>query len=658
MKKIVIMLLFATGFHANAVYVDFDVVLNDFKFDQVINDSDLTEVIKNVRSREIPNSGTTTDCHILAEISRYKEFTDKDEYKQSFSFDIKSQAHINLINFCGLKLLQENYDKDTTNKIIQQQLQSLKISLPRQNQPTVSGSILAGHKVMALNLTTLPKDRRSKRRARISQWITANGQLSLNIQDVHTGDTLLIWVDNEFGEEIAEQRLTVGSHSSGSNLDDPNFGDPSFKDTKSQDIRPPIFNQNYLLIHPYTNRTNYIRSLDTNGLGEPNLLIRFYANITSNPVSELTPIIEFSLDSDGKLPTFINDQGNLQAKTLELDKEAANSYQIFAKEPHRTTWVKVGTVFGEDGLTRNEEGHLIFKKDPYNQTTLTNPGGYYKSAALSYFKFTGPLFDSLNHSVHDVIQGSLSDCYFAGTMRALAYYYPEILQNDIIKKNEQLSTPERDVYTVRFYKLDEDQHHEPATSEILEYHVDSYLPATSSGTALYMRGTYKKPFEMELWGPLIEKAYVLHRSQHKNKSTLSYEFIGGENEGQNISFVLNSLVGGDTLRRSLYYHNTTKTQFIEDIEKHYDFQSNKFKGPVLADSAKDSFMTYKYQSDENIIGDHQYIILDYNKSKEQLLVTNPWGQLEPVQDGNDDGVFWVPIDTIYRNFEYIVYYNL
>ncbi len=633
MRLFVLIFLMSIHFQASAVFVFFNEVINEYKFDGVIEDSELKKIIQTVRNRELANEGATSDCHILLDIIRYNGIL-KDQEKPTYTFSLNDKDNLNLINQCGLKFLNTHFDFETQKETLKSQLEQI-VAYP--NQP-ITGYISGGYKVMALNLTTLPTDRRSHSTPRDSSWVQSNGYFSLDIQSAQAGDKISIWIDNEHGEHMADAVLDVG------------YWLP--------DSRPPVLNKNLFLLKRYADNTDYLTSFASSAIGEPNLQIRFYPNISNNPLSDLTPLVDFSLGDTGKMPVIMNNE-QLTVDPQYLDRSQGIDYQIYAKEPSRNEWVYIGLIYGEN-LTKNEQGQFILAKDHFNETEPLNSGGPYNNQHVSYFKFDGPLFDTTTPDISDVTQGNISDCYFAGALRAVAHYYPDILQNDIIKLNTELSTPDKDIYTVRFFELDNSNNRKP-TSIVKEYHVDAYLPASSSGLALYMRGTYKGPFAMELWGPLIEKAYVIHRSNLKKKDRFSYEYIGGPSQGQLIHFLLNSLIGGSAVSDSPYHYYKTTTAFAESIEKHYDFQNSKFKGPVLIETIQaiyDPLASYRYKTEENIVGNHQYVILDYDKANQKVLITNPWNQFEPIQDGLDDGQFWVPVEFVYRNFHWVYFYNL
>jgi hypothetical protein len=233
------------------------------------------------------------------------------------------------------------------------------------------------------------------------------------------------------------------------------------------------------------------------------------------------------------------------------------------------------------------------------------------SPKFSTKRFTGPLFKD-GPSPSDVQQGQIGDCYFPSAMAGLAKFSPEAIQN-LIKENGD------GTYTVNFKEKD----YSTGRFRDVPIKLDGDLYVRSWGGPLYgaTLGADKGEKTMELWFPLVEKAYAQWKG--------SYNDIGS---GGMSNDVFEAVLGRDG--RSTGVYPGSEASVWSTIKKEIDA-----KHPVSAGThGEDESALY---TNTGVYADHSYSVLGYVEKNGEKYVTlrNPWGESEPAGNGPNDGVF-------------------
>lgn len=245
---------------------------------------------------------------------------------------------------------------------------------------------------------------------------------------------------------------------------------------------------------------------------------------------------------------------------------------------------------------------------PAERRDLADPAVLSKHAAeLEYGWATGALFvDGVDDT--DVIQGSIANCYMVASFAAVADQHPEAIENAIRDNGDG-------TFTVR---LHEPSYYGEATS--VEVVVDGQLPG---GDALrYGKGADRQ----ELWVPLLEKAFAQWKG--------SYDAIGN---GGSPGMVMGALLGTRDAYSGLYESM--------DADELYGRLAAAFEGGqavVAATHGKDRSDLY---SGSGLYAWHAYTVLGVSEEGGEKFVQlrNPWGKSEPGSDGQNDGVFKLPV---------------
>jgi len=181
-------------------------------------------------------------------------------------------------------------------------------------------------------------------------------------------------------------------------------------------------------------------------------------------------------------------------------------------------------------------------------------------------------------------------------------------------------------FNVRFYSRSE---------RPVDIKIDSDLYVRSWGGPIYgssLGGSTSKE-SMELWYPLIEKAYAQWKG--------SYDTIGnGGSAGRVMSEVLGRSQGYEWV--SAGREDALYTRIQRDIARGVPMAAGTHgteKGPV-------------HYTNTGVFADHAYSIVGYQTegSKRFVVLRNPWGDTEPRNNGPDDGVFKVDLEKFMRLF--------
>lgn len=233
--------------------------------------------------------------------------------------------------------------------------------------------------------------------------------------------------------------------------------------------------------------------------------------------------------------------------------------------------------------------------------------------------YTGPLFKD-EVSPADVEQGQLGDCYLCAGLASIAAANPRAIR-DLIKPagdgGALVTFHERDVVTGEFV---------PVT-----LHVDAELyDARWGGGPLYGRGKGGDAASMELWFPLVEKAWATWKG--------GYETVG---RGGVQNQVFEAVLG----RPGGWY------QFDErgDREAVWGTIQATLQAGLPIGAATHSVDDGRY-ANTGVHANHGYSLLrtETEGTQRYVVLRNPWGSGEPRNDGVDDGVFRLTLDDFMK----------
>lgn len=238
----------------------------------------------------------------------------------------------------------------------------------------------------------------------------------------------------------------------------------------------------------------------------------------------------------------------------------------------------------------------------------------HRSAKLALY--TGPLFKD-EPTPADVQQGQLGDCYFCAGLASIAAQNPQAIR-DLIKPaadgSADVTFHERDVVTGEFRPV--------------VIHVDAEL-YEQWGRPVYGHAPGERA-SMELWFPLVEKAYATWRG--------GYEAVGkGGVQNQIFEAVLGRPAGW------LAVDPSTSHDAVWDT-----IQATLNVGlPIGAATHSNDDGRY---ANSGVHANHGYSVLktETEGSERYVVLRNPWGSGEPRGDGVDDGVFRLKLDDFVK----------
>ena len=226
----------------------------------------------------------------------------------------------------------------------------------------------------------------------------------------------------------------------------------------------------------------------------------------------------------------------------------------------------------------------------------------------------------------DVKQGNIGDCFLPAAAAALAHAMPDVIR-------AMIKDDGNGKFTFTFKQVDS---RGKVSDKKIDVDADFYV--RSYGGPLYGASTNSTdPKKMELWWPLLEKAYA-----HLNAD---YHGVG---EGGSSADVFQAVLGRPALTEDFSTRNKDAMfKLMKDkVAKHL---------PVCMGTKDDHNGTGAF-ANAGVFGDHAYSVLDaFEKNGVKYVqVRNPWGESEPYPgDGKDDGVFTLKLDDMPKWFSVV-----
>lgn len=329
---------------------------------------------------------------------------------------------------------------------------------------------------------------------------------------------------------------------------------------------------------------------------------------TGRPITEPGAQLRFVNARTGeKVDVKATDTGSIPAG-LTLPGKAGDEFKVSVSDGKNN--VAHATVAGTLKVPGGSTGIVgVDLPDPKMHKSESNADGTPK---YKLERFTGPLF--LNEPTPgDVRQGAIGNCYFPAALSAIAHVSPNALK-DTIKQNQD------GTFTVRFYENGNRQ-------RPVDIKIDSDLYVRSFGGPIYggsLGGSTSKE-SMELWYPLIEKAYAQWKG--------SYDAIGnGGSAGRVMSEVLGRSQGYEWV--SAGREDALYTRIQRDIAR----------GVPMAAGTHGTDQASRY-TNTGVYANHAYSVLGVEEKNGEKFVKlrNPWGQSEYGNDGKNDGFFSLPM---------------
>ena len=340
---------------------------------------------------------------------------------------------------------------------------------------------------------------------------------------------------------------------------------------------------------------------------------------TARPLSEPGATLRFTNTRTGQTQDVkVTENGSLP-EGLKLQGRAGDTFSIAASDgTNNTDFRQVAGSLKVPGGTDNGLGVDLPDPAPLKDDTTSTGESKYKKV-----RFTGPLFVNGVHPA-DVRQGAIGDCYFPAALAAIAHTDPERIQN-MIRQNED------GTYTVTFHNASS---WGGSTGKKVEITVDGDLYARSFGGPVYgsSLGTPSQPDKMELWFPLIEKAYAQWKG--------SYEAIGN---GGVSGKLMSEVMGASYDYSSVSDYN--KDRVWEQIK-----QGEQNGWPMTAGThGSDQSALY---TNSGVYANHAYSVLGVEEENgvKYVKLRNPWGQSEPRNNGPDDGFFRMSVDDFAKYY--------
>jgi hypothetical protein len=319
-------------------------------------------------------------------------------------------------------------------------------------------------------------------------------------------------------------------------------------------------------------------------LTEPGAQLRFINLRTGDT-------LDVKATADGSIPANLKIAGRAGDQLAVAVSDGTNNADL-------KTVTTTLSVLGNSGAVDPADDPLPHKDEVRADGTPTYP----------LRRYNGPLFVN-GPTSNDVRQGAIGNCYFPAAVGAVAHVNPKLIE-DAITEVRNPQTGERE-FQVRFYS---------SSGRMELVTVDADLYTRSWGGPIY--GTTpnaSNPDTMELWYPILEKAYAKWKG--------SYDRIGN---GGSPASVLTSLTG-----KSTRYFDTSYND-ADEI-----FRAVKAAGDAKQPMTAGTHDDKKIYTNTGVYADHAYSVLGAEESagKKFILLRNPWGESEAGNDGKNDGYF-------------------
>lgn len=233
---------------------------------------------------------------------------------------------------------------------------------------------------------------------------------------------------------------------------------------------------------------------------------------------------------------------------------------------------------------------------------------------VTWLDVAGTLFNG-PPDMHQIHQGADDDCFFLAAMESIAIHNPKVIEHMFIVNGDG-------TYTVRFYD----------GKQAVYLTIDSELPILPDGKFVYDDDdlSYNNPSNV-LWSAFAEKAYAQlaelgwSRPDHPH-NTYAAISIGDPKE------VMEDLTGKTATDYLLT--ETTASAVVKD------FRADK---PVC-------FNSYTPSGAPDIVPDHIYALVAYNRRSGEFELFNPWGFH---QSSRYPALIWVTWQEIVNAFHYV-----
>ena len=434
----------------------------------------------------------------------------------------------------------------------------------------IQGMAKPGQIIEAINLTTAPAGRLHLTDTQVIGTADATGKFSGTMPDVREGD--MIRLRTRAADGSTSDWLTIQA-----------------KGIETSDTRNAVVN------------------LERMDLAATAAGVSVTHN-TGRPISEPGAQLRFvNVRTGDKVDVTANQNGSIP-EGLILPGKAGDEFKVSVSDgKNNTTHANVTGTLKVPGGSTGIVG--VDLPDPKMHAHEMNADGTPK---YKLERFTGPLFVN-EPTPGDVRQGAIGNCYFPAAMAAVAHTSPAALK-DMIKQNAD------GTYSVRFYENGN-------KSRPVEVKVDGDLYVRSFGGPIYggsLGGPTSKD-QMELWFPLIEKAYAQWKG--------SYDTIGN---GGSAGKVMSEVLGRS---QSYEWVSAGSEQRLFDR-----IQRDVARGVPVAAGTHGTDQSARY-TNTGVYANHAYSVLGVEEKNGEKFVKlrNPWGQSEYGNDGKNDGFFSLPL---------------
>lgn len=440
----------------------------------------------------------------------------------------------------------------------------------------IVGNGRPGEVIEAINLSTAPAGRLHLTDTVELGRVDASGRFSGTLPDMKEGD--LIRLRTRAADGSTSDWLTIQA-----------------RGVEASDTRNAHVNLERMDLAVANGRISVTHNTDR-PISEPGAQVRF----TNNRTNEQTTV---TIGSEGSIPV-----------GFSLPGQAGDEFSVAVTDNKNN--VGFATIAGSlrvPGASGPSTGGVNLP-DPDPLAKDKRPDG---TSTHTLTRFTGPLFID-GPRADDVRQGAIGDCYFPAAMASLAFWKPEAIKN-AIKDNGDGS------YTVKFHDNDR---WGGGSGRPVEIKVDGDLYARAWGGPAYgsSLGGSTEPDKMELWFPLIEKAYAQWKG--------SYETIGGGG--------IAGEVMGHVLGKSYDYVSLNSG----NKERVYDqIKAAAAQGRPMAAGTYGTDQADRY-TNTGVYANHAYSVMGTEEENgvKYVKLRNPWGQSEYGHDGQNDGFFRIELD--------------